>query len=154
MNKIRKPTSAGFTLVEVLVALVVIAVGMLGIAGLYVESLRAGRTSILRTNAIMLAGDMAERIRANPNAAADYAGTGPGSSDFDCVNGVDTCTAAELAADDWFRWGQDVAARLPQDTTANIDVVSVGSLDQYSITISWPETGTSERAEYQLVLQL
>ncbi len=151
---IRNISANGFTLVEVLVALVVIAVGMLGIAGLYVESLRAGRTSILRTNAIMLAADMAERIRANPNAAADYAGTGPGSDAFDCVNGTDTCTAAELAADDWFRWWQDVTARLPQDASANIDVVSVGSLDQYSITLSWPETGTAERAEYELMLQL
>ena len=86
----------GFTLVEVLVALVVLAVGMLGIAGLYVESLRAGRTSIFRTTAVYLAADMADRIRANPQASADYAGIGPGSNAFTCVNGVNICSSAKV----------------------------------------------------------
>ena len=68
----------GFTLVEVLVALVVMSVGMLGIAALYLEGLRAGRTALYRTTAVNLAGDMADRIRANRNAGLAYAGTGPG----------------------------------------------------------------------------
>ena len=55
----------GFTLVEVLVALVVMSVGMLGIAALYLEGLRAGRTALYRTTAVNLAADMADRIRAN-----------------------------------------------------------------------------------------
>ena len=58
----------GFSLVEAMVALMVLSIGMLGIAGLYVESLRAGRTAIYRTQAINLASDMAERIRANAQA--------------------------------------------------------------------------------------
>ena len=56
----------GFTLVEVLIALVIMSVGMLGIAGLYVHTMQAGRTSILRHHAVTLAGDIADRIRANP----------------------------------------------------------------------------------------
>ena len=63
----------GFSLVEVLVALIVLSVGMLGIASLYVDSLRAGRTALLRTQAVFLATDMADRIRANPTAGAAYA---------------------------------------------------------------------------------
>jgi type IV pilus assembly protein PilV len=39
----------GFTMVEVLVALVVLAIGLLGIAALYLNSLQAGRTAIYRT---------------------------------------------------------------------------------------------------------
>lgn len=69
----------GFTLIEVLVALVVMSVGMLGIAALYLEGLRAGRTALYRTTAVNLAADMADRIRANPNAGLAYAGTGPGA---------------------------------------------------------------------------
>ena len=144
---------AGFTLVEVLVALVVLAVGMLGIAGLYVESLRAGRTSIYRTTAVTLAADMADRIRANPNAQASYAGNGPGTVAFACVNGAARCTAEEMAQDDWFRWRQDILARLPQGATAAIQSVAVGPLTQYEITVSWPETGQVEPATYTLVLQ-
>lgn len=64
--------STGFSIVEALVALVVLSIGMLGIAALYVESLRAGRSAIYRTQAVNLASDMADRIRANRNARASY----------------------------------------------------------------------------------
>lgn len=143
----------GFTLVEVLVALVVLAVGMLGIAGLYVESLRAGRTSIYRTTAVTLAADMADRIRANPNAQASYTGAGPGSAAFNCVNGAARCAPDEMAQDDWFLWQQDLQARLPLGASATIQSAAVGPLTQYTITLSWPETGQVDPSTYTLVLQ-
>ena len=143
----------GFTLIEVLVALVVLAVGMLGIAALYVESLRAGRTSINRITAVTLASDMADRIRANPNAAVTYAGNGPGA-DRDCVNGVGTCTAIQLAEDDWFRWLQDVNAQLPGAPTATIVTANpTPALTRYTITLSWPEAGQAAPSTYTLVTQ-
>ena len=46
---------AGFTLVECMVALVVLAVGMLGVAALYIEGLRAERTSVFHTTAVNMA---------------------------------------------------------------------------------------------------
>ena len=58
----------GFTLVEVLVALVIFAVGLLGIAALHIEGLNAGRTALNRTQAVALASDLADRIRANRQA--------------------------------------------------------------------------------------
>jgi len=51
----------GFTLVEAMVALVVLAVGMLGIAGLYVTTLRSGGGAIYRMQAVNLAADLADR---------------------------------------------------------------------------------------------
>src|SRR5512138_827355 len=60
----REP-AAGFTLIEVLIALVVLAIGMLGIAAVYLEGLRASRDALLRTQAVILAADMGDRIRAN-----------------------------------------------------------------------------------------
>ena len=143
---------AAFTLVEILVSLVVLSVGLLGIAALYVESLKAGRTSLNRVTAVTLAGDMADRIRANPGAGPAYAGAGPGA-DNDCVNGAGACTAAELAADDWFSWRQNVVTRLPGDATATIAVAAAPPLTQYTITLNWPETGQEEPAEYVLVTQ-
>lgn len=142
----------GFTLVEILVSLVVLSVGLLGIAALYVESLKAGRTSLNRITAITLAADMADRIRANRDAGVAYAGAGPGA-DNGCVNGVAACTAAELAADDWFTWNQDVVARLPGDPTATIAVANAPPLTQFTITLNWPETGQEEPAQYRLVTQ-
>ena len=61
----------GFTIVEALVALVVLAVGMLGIASLYVTTLRASGSATSRMQAINLAGDLGDRIRANRTARAD-----------------------------------------------------------------------------------
>ena len=60
----------GFSMVEMLVALVVLGVGMLGMASLYVTTLRASSSAISRMQAANLASDIADRIRANRNAVA------------------------------------------------------------------------------------
>lgn len=148
----RSPTNTlGFTLVETLVALVVLAVGLLGIAGLYLEGLRAGRTSVFRSAAVTLVSDMADRIRANP--AGSYAGTGPGE-DNGCVNGTLDCGPDLLAQDDWFRWLADVRRRLPEGATAAIQREAIAPLTQFEITVAWPEPGQEQPATYTLALQL
>ena len=148
-----RPTRhSGFTLVEVLVALVVMSVGMLGIAALYLEGLRAGRTALYRTTAVTLASDMADRIRANPAAGPAYAGTGPGTNEA-CVNGPDDCSAVQLAADDWFSWSHQLGAQLPEGAAAEITVAGA-TPTAYTITVAWPEIGQTEPANYVLTVQL
>ena len=144
-------SAAGFTLVEVLVALVVMAVGLLGIAALYVEGLRAGRTAGYRSAAVTLAADMADRIRANPGGA--YAGAGPGANNG-CVNGGVDCEPDEMARDDWFRWLGDLQRRLPTGATANVEIQDLAPITQFVITVSWPEIGQDEPVSYTLALQL
>ena len=107
--------AGGFTLVEVLIALIILSVGMLGIAGLYVHSMQAGRTSLFRHHAVTLAGDVADRIRANPRAAAVYALAGGNNN---CVDGGVDCTPQEMAANDIFLWDQQAADTLPNGTVA------------------------------------
>jgi len=146
----------GFTLVEVLVALVVLTVGMLGIAVLYVEGLRMNRTSIYRTLAVGLTADMADRIRANNGVPAAYAGTGPGDNNA-CVNGVAACTPAQQAGDDWFWWLRDVENHLPAGVEAEIDVIAAGAsgnMNRYEIRLAWPEAGQAQRVTYSLPMQL
>ena len=131
----------GFTLVEAVVALVVLAVGMLGIAGLYIEGLRSSHSALARTTAVNLAADMADRIRANPAATVAYAGVGPGLNNL-CVNGPADCTPAQLANDDWFWWNQDVQNRLPQGTITAVAVAAPTPFtNNYTIVMTWPETG-------------
>jgi type IV pilus assembly protein PilV len=143
---------AGFTLVEVLVALVVMSVGMLGIAALYLEGLRAGRTALYRTTAITLAADMADRIRANSSAGVAYAGTGPGA-DGGCVNGAVDCTPEALAADDWLDWSSQLAAQLPEGSVGEVVVDPAAPAPTYTITVAWPEIGQDEPATYSLTMQ-
>ena len=129
---------SGFTLVEVLVALVVMSVGMLGIAGLYVTSMQAGRTSLFHHHAVTLAGDVADRIRANPRAAIAYAGLGANNN---CVApaGID-CTPEEMAAHDIFLWDQQAVDSLPNgDVTIVFD--NAVAPPTYQITIGWDEPG-------------
>jgi type IV pilus assembly protein PilV len=141
--------NSGFTLVETLVSMVVISVGMLGIAAMYVEGLRAGKGSIFRTEAVNLAADMADRIRANPTAGAAYAGAGANNN---CVNGPIDCTPAQLAADDIFRWRQDVTARMPGGLSA-IQFTAGVPVNTYTITLRWAEAGSSTLSSYAVSMQ-
>jgi len=141
----------GFTLIEVLVALVILSVGMLGIAALYVEGLRAGRTATFRTSAVNLAADMMDRIRANPLGRDSYELDGATSS---CVNGTVDCTSTELAQEDVAIWEAEVAAHLPIGATGEIEVVDGVPADTYTITISWPEAGFDENLSYSLTALL
>ena len=127
----------GFTLIEVLIALIIMSVGMLGIAGLYVHSMRAGRTSMFRHHAVTLAGDVADRIRANPRAFGAYAG---GGANNNCVSGGIDCTRPEMAAHDIFLWNQQAAAYLPG---GNVGIVFNNGVvpPTYQITITWNEPG-------------
>lgn len=143
----------GFTLVESLVALIVLSVGMLGIAALYVEGLKAGRTAIFRTTAVLLAADMIDRVRANPAARDDYELNGATSG---CINGDVNCTATELAQEDRLVWETEVAERMPSGTEADIDVTLgvADPFDTYTITVTWPEPGYEDPLEYQLTVLL
>ncbi len=129
----------GFTLVEVLVALIILSVGMLGIAGLYVHSMQAGRTSIFRHHAVTLAGDVADRIRANPRALIAYSQAGANNN---CVNGGIDCTPPQMAANDIDLWDQQAADTLPNGTVAVVFTAGVGGLPPtYQITVAWDEPG-------------
>lgn len=146
----------GFTLLEALVALVVLSVGMLGIAALYVDSVSRGRTALDRTKAVVLAADMADRIRANSIAGAAYGGA---AADNDCADvlaaGNKLCSPAEMAAHDLMLWQATVAdprVGLPggQGTVVH-DPASTP--DTYIITISWTEVGEADPLTYTLRIQ-
>ena len=127
----------GFSLVEVLIALIIMSVGMLGIAGLYVQSMQAGRTSLFRHHAVTLAGDVADRIRANPRAGVAYAGIG---ADNNCVGAGIDCDSVEMASNDIFLWDQQAAESLPN---GNILINFDDTVDppSYSIAVGWDEPG-------------
>lgn len=141
----------GFTLLESLISLVVLSVGMLGIAALYVEGLRAGRTAVFRTTAVNLAADMMARIRANPQARFAYQGAGAANN---CVNAGNNCTAQQMAQEDILLWTNEVNARMPAGVVANVAVAPAGVVDIYTITIDWPEPGYVDPLSYSLVARL
>ncbi len=93
----------GFSLIELLVAVLVMGVGVLGIVGLQVLSGQNNRGALEHSVATLLAEDMLERFRANPRG--DYAGVGigdPPAAFTDCLS--ESCTPADLAAFDVVIW--------------------------------------------------
>lgn len=95
--------SRGFSLIELLVAVLVMGIGVLGVTALQMVSMQNNRAALERGEAVHLAYDMMDRIRANPGAA--YGGLGfedapPAAPN--CVAGA--CTAAQMAAFDQASW--------------------------------------------------
>jgi type IV pilus assembly protein PilV len=145
--KLRARRQRGFSLVEVLIALVIMSVGMLGIAGLYVKSMQAGRTSMFRHNAVTLAGDVADRIRANPRAANAY--TAANGTDNNCILGGTDCTPAEMAANDILVWKDQAANSLPGGDVTIVLTPAAGVVPPiYQVTISWNEPGVAQAPSY------
>jgi type IV pilus assembly protein PilV len=150
--------TAGFSIIEALVALVVLSVGMLGIAALYVESLRAGRSAVYHTQAVNLAADMADRIRANrTNNPVVWNLPADGNPATNNCDGV-TCTPQQLVQDDQARWLQSIQRQLPGDlangTPDGTIVVNQGVVPtQYTITVTWSEPG-AQQLTYILNMQI
>jgi type IV pilus assembly protein PilV len=101
----------GSSLIEVMVALFVLAIGLLGVLAMQSKSMQFNQSAHTYSQAVYLANDMAERIRTNVTSAASYTGNAPGNAPKDCA--ASECTSAELAAWDLFRWNQNVAKYLP-----------------------------------------
>ena len=105
--------SRGVTLVEVLVAMLVFSLGLIGAAGLMAMAARANQTAYLRTQVSFLAQNMAERMQANLMGVwnGDYDGAYPDASAQDCAAG---CAPRQQALYDRQRWSSQLQTFLPQ----------------------------------------
>lgn len=146
----RSKPARGFSLLEVLISLLIFSLGLLGMAGLMVMSVKTNQSAYLRTQASFLAQSMADRIRGNLgrinlyNGAYSAATAGPDT----CASGV-ACPPATIAARDIALWSRQLADSLPNAAAdINCDGVSLGSGAQlgaapYSglctFTITWSE---------------
>jgi len=130
-------------LVEVLVALVVMSVGLLGIAALQITSLRNNYASSLRTQATALADDIIDRMRANRSAAVP---SGGGASQYATLIGDPMQTGNTRAQLDLRSWRQALQTNLPGSGTTTADgqvAVDTGTRIA-TITIRWGERVTDK----------
>ena len=161
----RAHAQRGITMVETMVALLVLSIGMLGIAGLYVETMRSNRTAMVRSLAVSLVQDMSDRIRANARAQGAYDMTAYGGNPAlqGCAAGAANCTDTALAEDDLAWWKQAVLAQLP-GPTANVTYIGGAGPnvpDRYTIQVTWAEPGSdrtnpgaADQYSYQTNLEL
>jgi type IV pilus assembly protein PilV len=99
----KRRTALGFSMIELLVAVLVMGIGVLGITGLQMVSLQNNRGALTRADAVQLAYDILDRIRANPGAV--YAGLALADVPpvtIDCQAAA--CTEAQMATFDQAVW--------------------------------------------------
>ena len=100
-------SSAGFTLIEVLITFLVLAIGLLGLAGLQVNTLSNQFETYQRAQAVMLAEDMANRIRVD--AIAARAGAYAEGTEYGHLAEAD-CTVITVSADRYLcEWNNTLA---------------------------------------------
>jgi type IV pilus assembly protein PilV len=147
----RRATSVngGFSLIEVLVVMLITAIGLMGLAALQAATVTSGKSAHLSSAANQAVGDIAERMRANAGGHgatfpyrttgtyAQIAGTLPAS-----VACVADCTAVNVAAADLAQWQRTIASNL----TGGAGIVTGDAVTGYIVTIAWRERATNADA--------
>ena len=134
----------GFTLLEVMIALLIFSIGLLGLAGLQAGGLRSNNQAQLRTIAVIQAYDMADRIRANPRGVADGDYNAMDNSNPTAGNCItNTCTAAQMATYDYYEWQTTNQDILPSGHgTITTNVLGGGITTLFTVTVMWDEDRT------------
>lgn len=132
-HRIAYPRCRGLTLIEVLVSLLILSIGILGLATLQTASLNFNAGASQRTQATVLANDMAERMRGNRQAALASA------YDIAVEDPTPACAAPSLAgtlaAQDISAWRMALACRLPLGTGS---IVRNGN--EFTLTVVWDDS--------------
>lgn len=135
----RTAKQTGSSLVEVMVALFVLAIGLLGILALQSKSMQYNQSAHVYSQAIYLANDIAERIRSNPTVASEYLI----AADAEVPQGVDctttACSPADLAKWDKIKLHDNVTAALPAGTVVITNPVATDT-GLFRIEISFDDS--------------
>ena len=125
-------SASGFSLIEVLVSILIVSIGLLGVAGLFSSGIKSTDSAYVRSQAVLLAYGLADRIRANPAVLASYAlaaDTTLSAPANNCAS--QTCSSTQLAAADLYDWKTGIT-ELPGGV-AEVVIVDPGA----TITICW-----------------
>lgn len=146
----------GFTLIEVLVTVVVLAIGLLGLAGLQATGMRFNHSAYLRSQATILSYDIFDRMRANKTQAEGTMAyaidiTETKSTTSYCETDAshttpDSCSPSQIAAFDLNRWKSALAEKLPSGD-GSILVDDTGSGRIYIVTVQWDDSRGEENTQ-------
>ena len=130
----KRTQMTGFTLIEVLIALLVLSVGLLGLASLQAKGLKMNYSAYSRTQAVLLANDITDKMRANPTqiAAGKFNNVTAPTANPDCLNA--TCNPDELADHDIANWYLALQRDLP-----NGDGTITRNGTVFTVTVMWDD---------------
>ncbi|HEX4051268.1 MAG TPA: type IV pilus modification protein PilV [Steroidobacteraceae bacterium] len=134
LSACRSTRQHGFTLMETMVALVVLSIGLLGVAKLVTGAVHANDSGYMRGQATQLAYEILDEMRANRPGASAYGGAGVFK---DCSAGP--CDNTDLAQSDTYNWMAAVKATLPGGTGIITPSAGVGG-ELATIIVKWDDS--------------
>ncbi len=169
-------SARGVGLIEVLIAMFVLAIGLLGVAGLQLVSMQNNNSALMRTQAAQLSYEIIDRIRANPDQDYSVAMATAPVAPTDCVGAAANCSASQMKDFDIAEWKCSLGAYFDNNVcttmVTNGSLISVNDLlpegngsvaingDTYTITVQWNDVravdgnGDPLLASYQLIVDL
>lgn len=139
--------SRGFTLIEVLVSLVILAIGLLGLAVMQVASMQNTQGGSLRAQAVLMAYNIVDRMRANiagsNNGAYDIAVDDPIPAAPGCLGAEANCSTAQLGQFDVAQWRTSLNAYLPSGAGA-IETADIGDTTLVTVNVRWLDPYSAE----------
>lgn len=145
LNTSFSPSQRGISLIESLVAILVMSLGILGVLGMQMRTLADTQTGVRRAQAIRLIEDLSERMKINPNALINISNYTTAWADEptvveDCT--TKACTPAELALFDVADWKTSVRNYLPLGQASIFvaaDETDADNRRQLGVMIAWRE---------------
>lgn len=142
----------GFTLIEVMVAVVILAIGLLGMATLMIQSLQSSESAYSRSQATLLAYDIIDRMRSNrvldasnpyqsyrvsqATISNDYVLVSPEACP-DAAICSENCQGSDKAVNDLAEWCTALTATLPNVIAAT--AITRNGDNDYVVQIHWQE---------------
>lgn len=137
---------SGFTLLEVLIAMVIFSISLLGLASLQGQSLQFSHGAYLKSQATFYAYDILDKMRANRTVAiggsynATLASTGDDAGD--CYDDTGDCSASAMALHDVFDWKQ-LLASLP-DGNGTVQSFPSATFTEFLVTVTWSDPNAAD----------
>lgn len=164
---LERQNEQGFALLEALLALFILTIGILGVAGLQIQSMQSGSVAMQRLTVTMKTRELIERMMANPGLTtvtrtdsaatnsvistsvtaedvANYVAAGAGQYNSCDVATVE-CTPLQMAQQDIFTWRADLMTILPAATGANAPTFTVQASPNrdVTVTVTWNDRGNA-----------
>ena len=144
---------SGASLIEILVAVFVVSIGLLGVARMELYAKNSNYEAVQRTTAAMIAQEIMQKIRANPSSLASYVNqtVGAGALSFpsaNCKDGTTNCTPAQVVTWDLYEWEQLLigsAEKAGSNNTGGLvnprgcitSTAASGAAGEYTVAIAW-----------------
>ena len=128
---LRKSNDKGFTLLEVLVSVVIVSIGLLGVAAMQTTAILGNTSAINRTRALGLAEEMVDRIRVNAGSTPNI---------YDAINTSGVCGGSEPALGDCTQWQTRLQASGLSNAFGTVAVTTDSPITKsatITVTVTW-----------------